>query len=51
MPSRKWFAARITAIAGLLTMWVTTGSWDQEETVAIITLISAGLISYLVPNE
>jgi hypothetical protein len=51
MPSNKWWAARITALTGLAIMWVTTGSWDTEETVAAITLVSAGLISWLVPNS
>ena len=50
MPSRKWFAARVTALAGLAVMWATTGTWDQEETIAAITLVSAGLVSWLTPN-
>jgi hypothetical protein len=50
VPSRKWFAARITAIAGLAIMWVTTGTWDQEETVMAITVVSAALIAWLTPN-
>ena len=50
MPSRKWAAARITALTGLLIMWATTGSWDVEETVALITLVSESGLSYLIPN-
>jgi hypothetical protein len=51
MPSRKWFASRITAITGLVIMWVTTGTWDQEETVMAITVVSAALIAWLTPND
>lgn len=50
MPTRKWWAARVTAVTGLAAMWATTGSWDQEETVAAITLVSAALLSWLTPN-
>lgn len=49
-PSRKWVAARITALAGVLIMWVTTGGWDAEESVALITLVSESAVAYLVPN-
>lgn len=42
--------ARITAVSALLTMWATTGSWDLEETIGLIGLVSEGAISYLTPN-
>ena len=51
MPTNKWLAARVTGLAGLLTMWATTGSWDTEETVALIALCSEAAISYLTPNR
>jgi hypothetical protein len=51
VPSNKWLAARVTGIAGVLTMWATTGSWDTEETVALIALCSEAAISYLTPNR
>lgn len=50
-PSRKWFASRITAVTGLLTMWATTGTWDTEETIALITLVSAAGLAYYLPND
>jgi hypothetical protein len=50
MPSRKWFATQVTAVAALLTMLVTTGSWDLEESVALIGLVSQAAIGYLTPN-
>jgi hypothetical protein len=50
-PTNKWIAARVTAIAGIAIMAVTTDGWDDEETVAAITLVSEAIISYLVPNS
>lgn len=51
MPSRKWFTARVTALAGLATMWATTGSWDTEETLMAITVVSAAALAYRVKND
>lgn len=51
MPSKKWFVSRVTAVTGLLTMWATTGTWDLEETIATITLVSAAILAWLVPND
>lgn len=50
MPTNKWIAARVTGVAALLTMWATTGTWDTEETVAAIGLLSEGAISWLTKN-
>lgn len=50
-PSRKWFAALVVGLTGLATMWATTGAWDQEETIAAITLVSARAVAWLIPNE
>ncbi|MDX6719351.1 MAG: hypothetical protein QOJ63_1605 [Solirubrobacteraceae bacterium] len=44
MPSRKWFATQVTAIAALPTMWITTQSWDVEESVALIDLVSQAAV-------
>lgn len=50
MPSRKWMVAQITALGALATMYVTTGSWDQEESVALIGLLVQAASTYLIPN-
>ena len=50
-PSRKWWAARVTALTGLATLVATSGSWTQEATIMAITLVSAGLLAWLLPNE
>lgn len=49
-PTRKWIARTVVAIAGLLTTWASTGTWDKEETIMAITIGTAALVSYLVPN-
>lgn len=49
-PTNKWLVTQITASAALLTMLATTGSWDLEETVGLIGLVSQAAIGYLMPN-
>jgi flagellin-like protein len=51
MPSRKWWAARVTALTGLATLVATAGAWTQEATIMAITLVSAAALAYLLPNE
>lgn len=50
-PSRKWLAARVTALAGLGTLVATNGAWTQEATIYAIAAVSAGAIAYLLPNS
>jgi hypothetical protein len=50
-PTRKWWATQVTALAALAVMWATTGTWDTEETVGAIGLVSQAAISWLVPND
>lgn len=49
-PSRKWGVLQITSAIGIATMWVTTGAWDQEESIALLTWIGAAASTYLIPN-
>lgn len=49
-PSRKWIARTIVALGGLAIMALTTGSWDAEESIALVTLIVGAATSYLLPN-
>ncbi len=50
-PSRKWFATQVTALTALALMYVTTGAWNQEETIAAIGIVSQAALSWLVPND
>lgn len=51
MPTRKWFANVVIAAGGLLTAWAATGTWDQEETIALIGVASGAIVAWLVPND
>lgn len=50
VPTNKWIAARVTAVAGILILFITTDKWNDEEWIATVTLVSEALVSYLVPN-
>lgn len=50
-PTRKWWVTQITALAALAVMYVTTGSWDLEESVAAIGLVSQAALGWLTRNE
>lgn len=49
-PTRKWVTARIVAVGSLATLWVTSGGWDQPESVLAIALVTEAAASYLMPN-
>lgn len=51
MPSRKWWAARVTALTGLAVLVATDGAWSQEATIMAITIVSSGALAWLVPND
>lgn len=44
-------AARVTALTGLATLVATSGAWTQEATIMAITLVSAGALAWLLPNN
>jgi hypothetical protein len=50
LPTNKWLAARVAAAAGIIILFITTDKWDDEESIATVTLVSEALVSYLVPN-
>lgn len=50
-PTKKWWAALVTSIAALLTMYFATGGWDNEEWIALIALVAQAIVTYLVPNS
>jgi hypothetical protein len=51
VPTRKWAVSTVGAIGTLLIMWVTTGTWDQEESVGAITLAVTAFSTYMIPNK
>jgi hypothetical protein len=50
VPSRKWAASTIGAIGTLAIMYLTTGTWDVEESVGAVTLTVTALTTYLVSD-
>jgi hypothetical protein len=50
IPTNKWFATQVTAIAALLVAWVNAGDWNKTLTIALIGLVSQAIVGYLVPN-
>jgi hypothetical protein len=50
LPTRKWGVAQFVAFGALATMYVTTGSWDQEESIYLIGWIVQAGSTYLVAN-
>jgi hypothetical protein len=51
MPTKKWWVTQITALSALAIMFVTTGSWDQEETISAIGIVSQAVLSYFKEND
>jgi hypothetical protein len=50
IPTRKWLLFVVSGLLGVATTFVVTGSWDIEESLALIQLVGAAAASYLVPN-
>jgi hypothetical protein len=50
-PTRKWWVTQVTALAALATMYLTTGAWDTEESVAAVGIVAQAAIAWLVPNQ
>jgi hypothetical protein len=52
MPSRKWFVATITALAGWCVAFFVAADthWTDPIKVGLITLVTQAVLSYLAPN-
>lgn len=51
MPTNKWIVTQVTALAALATMYLTTGSWDVEESVGAVGLVAQAIIGYVTRND
>jgi hypothetical protein len=50
-PTRKWWAATVTALAGWAIAFVNVhGHWTETIIIAGVTLVSQRAIAWLVPN-
>ena len=48
---RKWLARTIVGAGAIATMYLSTGTWDQEESIAVVGWIVAAITSFLVPPD
>jgi cobalamin synthase len=52
MPTRKWFATQITALAGWFIAFITANfHWTTTIIIALVTIVSQAAIGWLVPNN
>ena len=49
-PTNKWMATQVTAVAALLTAWVTAGGWNKTLSITLIGLVGQAIVSYILPN-
>ena len=49
-PTNKWLATQVTAMAALLTGWVTAGEWNKTLSTTMIGLVAQAVVSYVLPN-
>jgi hypothetical protein len=49
-PTNKWMATQVTALAALLTGWVTAGEWNKTLSTTMIGLVAQAIVSYVLPN-
>lgn len=50
IPTRKWLAAQVVAVAGIATSAVESG-WDVTETKLCIAVGVQAIVTYLLPNS
>jgi hypothetical protein len=43
-------ATQVTALAALLTGWVTAGEWNKTLSTTMIGLVAQAIVSYVLPN-
>jgi len=51
VPTRKWFAGVITALAAVLVNWITNTEFTKEIAVQLVGVVTTALVAYMVPNE
>jgi uncharacterized oligopeptide transporter (OPT) family protein len=51
LPTRKWVAGVVTAIAAFLVNWISAGVFNKEIKIALVGLGASAVVSYLVKNN
>jgi hypothetical protein len=50
LPTRKWWAAFVTSVAGVVVMGISAAAFSTEVKVALVWAIAQAAITWLVPN-
>jgi hypothetical protein len=50
LPTRKWWAAFVTSIAGVVVMGISADAFSIEVKIALVWAIAQAAITWLVPN-
>lgn len=51
LPTKKWVAALVTGVAGIVGSWIVTGAFDDVERGMAATLISSLAVAYFKTND
>lgn len=50
LPTRKWWAAFVTSVAGVAVMGISAAAFSTEVQIALVWAIAQAAITWLVPN-
>lgn len=50
-PTRKWWAALVTALAAVAVNWIDAGEFNKTIAIALVGVIAQAVVAYLVPNQ
>ena len=51
LPTKKWWAALVTGVAGIVGSWLVTGAFDDVERGMAATLLSSLAVAYFKSND
>jgi hypothetical protein len=50
MPTRKWWAALVTALAAWIVNWINEGELSKAILIALVGVVAQAAVAYIVPN-
>jgi hypothetical protein len=50
LPTRKWWVAFVTSIAGVVVLWINAGAFGKPVAIALVWAIVQAVGTWLVPN-
>lgn len=48
---RKLAANTVTGLSAVVLMYLTTGGWDEAESIALLGVVTSSIVSLLVPGD